>query len=170
MDKALFIADVHLGRLVRLLRMLGFDTLYKNDYTTAGLTSTALGQNRILLTRSSDFAKTLSFSVFIVKSKNANEQLVEVMQHFQLYNSVQPFTRCIACNGQLHTITKDKVLHRLEANTIAGFTEFWLCDSCGNVYWKGSHYERMLQRINQILPESDNDAGLNTDLLDEAIM
>ena len=31
-DKVCFVLDNHLGRLAMYLRMLGFDTLYRNDY------------------------------------------------------------------------------------------------------------------------------------------
>ncbi len=47
-----FIVDVHLGKLARYLRMLGFDTLYKNNYSTTEILKIAKAQKRIILTRS----------------------------------------------------------------------------------------------------------------------
>ena len=46
-----FVLDMHLGRLARYLRMLGFDTLYRNDYADAELARISSQEYRILLTR-----------------------------------------------------------------------------------------------------------------------
>jgi len=46
-----FVADAHLGRLARYLRLLGFDTLYGNDPGDAELARLSASEHRILLTR-----------------------------------------------------------------------------------------------------------------------
>ena len=46
-----FIADDHLGRLAAYLRMVGFDTLYRDDYEDEELARISSGERRTLLTR-----------------------------------------------------------------------------------------------------------------------
>lgn len=144
-----FIADVHLGKLAKALRLLGFDTLYNNNAIPQQLLATAGEQQRVLLSRYAPFTKALGSLSFTITSANPTEQLQEVVTHFQLKNAIQPFTRCLVCNGPLKTVSKAVINHLLEPNTRAAFNEFWQCKNCQRIYWKGSHYERMLQLVQQ---------------------
>ena len=137
------IADVHLGKLARLLRMLGFDTVYNNTYTISELTTIALVQKRVLLSRNTAIAKNKSISSFILLSEEPHEQLKQVMQNFPLKSIAAPFTRCLVCNGEVKMVKKEAIMRYLEQNTITYYNEFWQCTDCQQIYWKGSHYERM---------------------------
>lgn len=145
-----FVADVHLGKLARLLRMLGFDCLYSNTFTTAQLKQLATGTGRVLLSRNQTFTTGQSLRSFIVISEEPKKQLLHVLAAFGLFNSFQPFTKCITCNGELKGVSKDKVIPFLKENTITYYDVFWQCSNCGNVYWKGAHYKRMMQFITGI--------------------
>jgi uncharacterized protein with PIN domain len=146
-----FIADVHLGKLAKLLRMLGFDTLYNNSLTNSELTSIALQQNRILLSRNAAINNhKTKLQNFCISSENSETQLEEVLRHFNLENQIQPFTRCIVCNGLLQPVSKNDIASQLPEKTNQYFNEFWQCDSCNRIYWKGSHYERMNAIIERI--------------------
>ena len=142
MDKR-FIADVHLGKLARMLRMLGVDTAYKNTYTNAELVSIALNENRILLSRNIAFKKNDALLSFVVQGEEPTEQLKQVIKHFNLKKDFQPFTKCIVCNGDLYATLKENIIAALPSNTKEFYHEFWQCSDCSCVYWKGSHYERM---------------------------
>jgi uncharacterized protein with PIN domain len=50
----------------------------------------------------------------------------------------------------LESISKEAVLDQLEPLTKQYFDEFWICPACRQIYWKGSHYERMLEIIENI--------------------
>ena len=143
-----FVLDVHLGKLAKALRMLGFDTLYRNDYSDRTLAELALKENRIILTRDVDLLKikTITWGYWL-RSQHLPEQLAEVIRYFHLQNQFQPFSRCLECNGLIREVAKEKVLERLPPNTRQYFNEFYQCENCGNVYWKGSHFERMLQFV-----------------------
>jgi len=149
-----FILDNHLGRLATYLRMLGFDTLYRNDFQDQELARVTSQQGRILLTRD---RRLLMRSVVVrgywVREKAPRLQLVEVMRRFHLFAGVQPFRRCTQCNSLLTPVSKEAVLHRLEPLTRLYFHEFRRCPNCERVYWKGSHYERMQQFIDQVIAE-----------------
>ncbi|GAB3164275.1 Mut7-C RNAse domain-containing protein [Telluribacter humicola] len=146
-----FVLDVHLGRLVKLLRMLGLDTLYENDYTDAAIAQIAQEQERIILTRDIGLLKHRSVRWgYWLRSQQADEQLLEVIRYFDLKPYFKPFCRCLACNGLLREVPKETVLKKLPPKTRLHFEEFFQCQTCQRVYWKGSHYERMVAFVNKI--------------------
>lgn len=145
-----FIADVHLGKLARLLRMIGFDTLYKNSFVLSELLQISKAENRILLSKNSSLQKIHPDKNFVVPGEDPYNQLRAVINHFDLKNQFHPFSRCIACNGVLRSILKESIVHLLPENTIKYFNEFWQCSNCRRIYWKGSHYERMLKTIEAV--------------------
>jgi uncharacterized protein len=145
-----FIADVHLGRLARYLRLLGFDTVYRNNYTKQELARISEDEQRILLSRTTSLAKHGTQHYLLVTSEEPKQQLKQVVQSFKLKDHFLPFSRCIACNGLLEAVPKESILPLLEKNTSDYYHEFLQCNSCKRIYWKGSHYERMLNTIQDI--------------------
>jgi uncharacterized protein with PIN domain len=146
-----FIADVHLGKLARLLRLLGFDSTYRNDHSPNELLQLGQEENRMLLSRNSSFEKNMGVNSLTIKSEYPLQQLRQVIDHFNLRNQFHPFSRCIVCNGILEPVAKESILPLLEKNTAQYFNEFWRCNQCEKIYWKGSHYERMLKTITDII-------------------
>ena len=139
-----FVLDVHLGKLASHLRMLGFDTLYRNDYNDKTLIRISLVYSRILLSKDRALvADTDLTRAHLVRSKDPRDQLVEVLQRFDLFNTTHPFTRCIACNAILEPADKSRIIDLLPPSVAASYEEFRMCPECERVYWKGSHYERM---------------------------
>jgi uncharacterized protein len=145
-----FIADVHLGKLARLLRLLGFDTAYKNNLTKEELVTISSEEKRTLLSRDSSIAKVGLQQYLIVTTEDPLQQLKQVVKDLRLTNHFQPFSRCIACNGNLEMVPKESILPLLGKNTKEYYHEFWQCNNCKRIYWKGSHYERMLKTIERI--------------------
>jgi len=144
-----FILDNHLGRLAAYLRMLGFDTLYRNDYQDEELAHIAALEERFLLTR--DRRLLMRSKVTrggYVYQDQPLRQLHEVSRRFKLAHwMLQPFHRCLLCNGLLQPVQKEEVATRLEPLTRLYYDEFHRCTGCGQVYWKGSHYEHMLDLV-----------------------
>ena len=145
-----FCADVHLGKLARLLRMFGFDTSYKNDFSKEDLYEIALNENRVLLSKSDYFSRFTDINFYQVKSADPLQQLKDIIDHFELRNSFNPFIRCLYCNAILEKTEKEEVKNQLLPNTKNDFSEFWKCPSCKKIYWKGSHYERMMKIIHDL--------------------
>lgn len=147
-----FVLDIHLGKLANSLRMLGFDTLYRNDYADEQLAQISASQERILLTRDKGLLmRSLVTYGYYVRETNPERQVVEVLQRFNLFKLVQPFQRCIRCNGLLETVAKESILDQLPQNTQLSINEFHRCGECSQIYWKGAHYERMQQFIERML-------------------
>jgi uncharacterized protein with PIN domain len=146
-----FILDVHLGKLARLLRMLGFDCRYERDYADDRIAAIAAAEGRAVLTRDIPLLKrkVLDWGYWL-RSQHPETQLAEVLHYFRLAGKLQPFTRCLVCNGPLEGVDKRLVADALEPGTRACFEEFYHCTVCRRVYWKGSHYERMAALVARI--------------------
>lgn len=148
-----FIADVHLGKLARLLRLLGFDTLYKNDWQKEEMLTTAASGSRVLLSRNPAFQKAaITFQQIV--SERPETQLTEVVQRFHLSRWFMPLTRCLLCNGELAEVSKESVTDNIPAQTANWYTQFWQCAGCGQVFWKGAHYGRIRQIIEEAEKQS----------------
>lgn len=150
-----FVADVHLGRLARMLRMLGFDTAYDAAWTKPQLLKTAVAENRTLLSRNSTLSKNPFVQTLLITTENAPEQLAQVVGHFALQKSMRPFSRCIVCNYPIQPAAKEAVLHLLQPETIRRYESFWQCPNCSRVYWQGSHFDRMMRHIQQLEKGAD---------------
>jgi hypothetical protein len=101
-----FAADVHLGTLARYLRLLGFDTRYRNDLGDAGL-ARLTGERRILLTRDVGLLKRKAvLRGHWLRSRDPQKQLREIVAALHLRRSFRPFTRCLSCNAELEPVAR----------------------------------------------------------------
>ncbi len=156
-EPARFVLDVHLGRLAAYLRMGGFDTLYRNDYDDEELAQISSSESRILLTRDIGLLKRgMVIYGYFMRETNPRRQLEEVAHRFDLFQSVIPFKRCMKCNGLLAPVAKELILDQLPYGTSEFYDVFHRCQSCDQIYWKGAHYQRMQELMNQVL-KSDGD-------------
>ncbi len=149
--KVKFVADVHLGKLARRLRLLGFDTLYRNDYEDPELVEIVQTRERALLTR--DRRLLMHNAVqrgMLIRSDDGDQQVVEVLKRFDLFSSLNPFSRCLACNQEIEPVDKGEILDQLEPLTRRYYRKFKRCIACKRVYWQGSHYPHLLEFIQKI--------------------
>lgn len=146
-----FVADTHLGRLAVYLRLLGFDTLYRNDYRDQDLAELSLAQDRSLLTRDLGLLKRSAVKRgYFVRKTAPHQQLKEVVRHFELACAIVAFQRCLHCNSRLQPVLKQDIERRLPPRTIEFYDEFHICPGCGRIYWKGSHYKRMQRLVDSV--------------------
>lgn len=139
-----FVADCHLGGLARLLRMAGFDTLYRNDYADPELAALSLGERRVLLTRDRELLKLRSIvQGCYVHALKPLQQFREIVRRLDLAGAFRPFSRCLECNVALRPIEKAQVLGHLPPAVREHQERFFTCDACGRIYWQGSHWQRM---------------------------
>lgn len=146
-----FILDVHLGRLAEYLRLLGFDTLYRNDYDDPTLATISAQEDRILLTRDVGLLKRgIVVHGLYVRATDPPKQVVEILSRFDLFDAIAPFQRCVRCNGLLRFVPKEAIADQLQPVTRDLHETFRQCAQCGQIYWQGSHYDRMQQFIDQV--------------------
>jgi putative pyruvate formate lyase activating enzyme len=146
--EARFVVDGHLGRLASYLRVLGFDTWYRNHAPDHELAERAATDDRLLLTRDRGLLKrSIVRRGYCIRSDRPTQQLVEVVRRFELAAAARPFGRCLRCNGVLETIDPELVADRVPPRVRREQREFRRCPDCDGLYWKGSHYARMLRLV-----------------------
>lgn len=158
-----FTADAHLGALARLLRMAGFDTLYDNAIQDAAIAKQAHREGRVLLTRDRDLLKhrAVTYGCYLYSVK-PQEQLRELFTRLDLHQYMQPFSRCLKCNAPLRQVPKAQVLERLLPRVRERHERFWLCGSCDQLYWEGTHWQsmrRMLEALARPGPEEEKESS-----------
>jgi hypothetical protein len=150
-----FIADAHLGRLARWLRLLGFDSLFSPGWRDSDLVERALRERRVVLTR--DRALLMSASVThgcYVRPLRLADQLAYLVGRLDLCGSIRPFTRCMVCNGLVAPVVADEVWHLLPPGVRREQQQFWRCGGCGRPYWKGSHFRRLEWEVRRLCPRA----------------
>ena len=146
-----FIADVHLGRLARYLRMMGFDVLYKNNFDDKEIITLSLSERRAILTKDRGILKYNEVTHgYWIRSTKIKEQVIEVIKRFDLKNVIKEFSRCIECNSALESIPKSKIIAELPPKVSKSQESFSICPSCKKVYWKGTHHQKMLSFIQSV--------------------
>lgn len=149
-----FVLDVHLGRLARYLRLAGFDSLYDNAYADREIVELSTRDDRTVLTRDVGLLKHAALRRgHWLRATAPRAQFAEVVRRFDLRGRFTPFTRCMICNGRLEDLAADAARGRVPRRVAASFDRFRLCGVCRRVYWRGSHYERLLRLLEDVAEE-----------------
>jgi len=139
------------GYIARWLRIMGYDTVYLNNVEDNEAIRLA-SEGRILVTSDTELARlaeSRGVRVVIIKGLSEREALRMLVEKFNL-DFRKDSLRCTVCNGELKTIGLE------EAVSILGFSPrgvktFWKCESCGKVYWKGSHWRNISSQISKLV-------------------
>jgi len=148
-----FIADCHLGKLAKYLRLMGIDTLFFPHIEDSELIVMANREKRIILTRDRELSQRKKAPVLFLDPVDTRAQLKMLIQHYALKEHPAPFSRCIVCNTPLQTIEKEKILDRLPEKVKKYFDYFQYCPHCDRIYWQGDHYRHMMEFLEQIRKE-----------------
>lgn len=155
-----FVLDVHLGRLARYLRLAGFDTSYASDYDDATVVRIALTERRIILTRDVGILKQRAVThAYWVRNTAPRAQLHEVVTALDLAGRIRPFTRCMQGNGTLRDAARQEVVDRVPAAIAREHDRFRVGTDCGRVYWRGSHYDRLVRLLDEIFEGASSPRG-----------
>ena len=147
-----FIVDDMLGKLAVRLRMLGFDTSFYHDTADSFLLRKSKEEDRILLTRDSSLIKVRGANAFFIPSKKLKDQIRQVIEKYNL--KVSPsnmFSRCSVCNEPLKDLPKEEVKGKVPPVVFKLFKEFAYCPKCDKYYWKGTHYEKIIEELKDFI-------------------
>jgi len=145
-----FVVDGHLGRLAAYLRLLGFDTAWRNDASDHELAEASALDDRTLLTRDVGLLKHSRVARgYFVRETLPGRQLREVVQRFDLGLLARPFTRCLRCNDRLTPAVAAEA--DLPARVAERHRRFWRCPSCRRLYWEGTHHARMRTLVDEVV-------------------
>jgi uncharacterized protein len=150
-----FIADENVGKLARLLRLLGYNTLFFHGESNAQLVNIALADNRIILTRDTYIPQRKPVSggkirAILIKDDRPEIQIKQVIRDLGLKENDQPFTVCLECNQLLHHVTREEVSDRVPPYVWQTQMEYVECPRCRRIYWKGTHWDAMKHTLAKI--------------------
>jgi uncharacterized protein with PIN domain len=143
-----FVADAHLGALAQLLRLAGFDTRYDNNFPDDEIERLALDEERVVLTRDRELLKRRSVvHGCYVRALQADAQWREIAERLDLLPHVRAFRLCLMCNAPLRPAHSHDLVGRVPEGVRERHTRFVTCDVCRRVFWEGSHWKRMCERV-----------------------
>jgi uncharacterized protein with PIN domain len=147
-----FIADINLGRIVKYMRVLGFDIYYDSLLSNREIIEISKRENRIILTKSRKLLKfkDVTHGIFI-RPGTTTEQIRRIIDYLDIKDNIKPFSRCLRCNTLLKTVLKEKILDRIPPKTKELCDEYVQCQFCDKIYWKGTHFINMKKVVRQIL-------------------
>lgn len=146
-----FLVDHNVAKLAARLRMAGFDTLFNPEWHDEELARESGRQQRILLTRDLQLLKRKAVEYgHLVREERPTLQLAEILHFYGLAEQVHPFGRCLRCNGPLHEVSREEILHHLEPLTKKYYHSFRRCPGCQRVYWAGSHHAKMVRLLAEL--------------------
>jgi len=149
-----FIADCHLGKLAKYLRIMGIDTLFFPHIEDDDLIIIANDEDRIIITRDRDLSQRKNAPALFLEPTDTKAQLKTLIDYYELKEHPVPFRRCIVCNTQLQVIEKEKIIDRLPEKVKKYFDYFEYCPTCDRIYWQGDHYKHMMEFLEEVLKES----------------
>jgi hypothetical protein len=141
-----------LGKLAKWLKILGFDALYFSKIEDNDLLVLAQKEGRVLLSRDNGLiGKSRNIKTLFIESEDWNTQVEQVLNEFELWDDVSPYSRCIECNVELKDLPKKKARNLVTPFVFEQAESFALCPECGRVFWKGTHHRDMEFKIEEIL-------------------
>ncbi len=149
-----FLADTMLGRLATWLRLLGYDTAFRPELDDGGLARVARAEDRVLLTRDVELTRRRGLRSELIESDKVAEQLEQVVKRFGLH-AREAFSRCADCNMPLDEASKESVRRSVPPYVFQTQTRFRRCPQCERVYWRGTHWARMIAQMEDIGTEQD---------------
>jgi hypothetical protein len=153
-----FIIDQNAGKLVKWLRMLGYDTVFFEGGDDSELVNLARSESRIIITRDTGIMKRRLItsglvSAILLTSEIPRVQIREVLHILETKNCFAPFTRCMECNGLLEERKKEEVKERIPPYIYKTQNKYMECPCCRRIYWKGAHWQAMMDKLNGLIQE-----------------
>jgi uncharacterized protein with PIN domain len=154
-DELRFIIDHNVGKLVRWLRMLGFDSLFFNREDDSDMVKQALAEGRIILTRDTGIMKRRviiqrRLKAILIKSEEPEKQIRQLMAELDIRDRSRPFTLCLECNRPLVARIPTEVRDRVPPYVYKTQTKYVECPACHRVYWRGTHWAAMLHKLENL--------------------
>ena len=146
-----FLVDGMLGSLNRWLRICGYETEFPRDASDEELLRRGRERGLIVLTRDRNLfrgARRSGVDAFLVEGSSDEERLASVAREYGLV--LDPvMARCTICGGKLQSIQKDEVSGEVPPSSLEAYHEFWRCSGCGKVYWRGSHWRKIVEKVSE---------------------
>jgi uncharacterized protein len=150
-----FIVDHNVGKLVRRLRLMGYDSVFFTREDDGLMVKQALAEDRILLTRDTGVMKRRLITsgrvkAILLESEDPQQQMRQLISSLDLKSQVKPFTLCLEDNALLVAAAPADVKYRVPPYVFKTQTQYVECPACRRVYWRGTHWLAMLNNLEKM--------------------
>ncbi|MEM2974331.1 MAG: Mut7-C RNAse domain-containing protein [Candidatus Micrarchaeia archaeon] len=151
-----FLVDVMLQKLGRWLRIIGVPTEMPEHEDDNSILEQARRRGLTLLTRDrvlAERAEKLNIKIFALprQETDTESQLKLVIKKFKLKTKgFEKRTLCTKCSGKLEFIGRNIVKGKIPKDVLLRFRYFLRCKSCSQIYWEGSHWRKINERMKRI--------------------
>jgi len=151
-----FIVDHNVGKLAKWLRVMGYDTLFFNGSNDSRMVATALAERRVILTRDTQIMQRRvvtkgQLKAILIKSDRPGLQMHQVIETLNLDCQFRPFTICLECNQTLVVRSKEQVKDLVPPYVFRTQSQYMECPTCHRIYWRGTHWQAMTERLKQFM-------------------
>jgi len=152
-DDPTFFCDAMHGGLARWLRAAGYDTAWQYGIEDKDLVDRAKSEGRVILTSDAPLMKDKAIlqgeprALFVPRGLGPTEALAFVLRSLGL--AVRD-PRCMVCSGRLTRVPKESVVEEVLPKTYAAFQKFFRCTGCKKVFWEGTHWQSIEERLSRI--------------------
>lgn len=136
--------------------MMGYDALFFNGSDDAGMITTALAGDRVILTRDTGILQRRlvtsgRLKAILINSDRVDVQMKQVIDTLNLDIHYKPFTICLECNQPLAEISREQVKERVPPYVFKTQQQYMECPACQRIYWRGTHWRAMNSRLEKLL-------------------
>ena len=153
-DAPAFWCDAMFGGLARWLRAAGYDAAWVEGIDDAELVRRALAEGRILLTadtRLVEHGAIRSGRVRAILVPHARDKIEQLRFVLSALGLARREPRCMACGGGLVEVPKHEVMGEAPPLAYRNCDRFWRCGRCGKLLWRGTHWDKIARRLQQIV-------------------
>ena len=150
--KPRFVCDVHLAKVAKYLRLLGFDTIWRNDIEDDEIVGMAR-MGRIGLTCDRRLQARLPETIMLLRCERPTRQLLRIAAVYDLRPFAHPLSRTLCCNREPMACDKRRCFDEIPKESYRWLKGFWRCPKCKKIYWRGTHAKRMVKTVENILYE-----------------
>lgn len=146
-----FLCDEMLQRVGRWLRAAGYDTAIEAQGSSdRRLLERAFEEGRCLLTRDRKLLEHRGAreTVVLLTGEDVEGCARELSERLGVDWQLNPFTRCLRCNTPLVSASAAQ-MHGIPPRARARVDHALYCPQCRQLYWEGSHVQRMRERLRQ---------------------
>ncbi len=151
-----FIVDNNVGKLVKWLRIMGYDTRFFNGSNDSHMIATALAEGRVILTRDTQIVKRRvvtsgQLRAVLIQSDEPELQMQQVIDTLNLDCQFRPFAICLECNQPLLERSRQQVKDLVLPYVFQTQSQYMECPACHRIYWRGTHWQAMTKKLEQYM-------------------
>ncbi len=155
-DKLAFIVDQNVGKLAKLLRLMGYNALFFNGIDDSHLIATALAEGRVILTKDTQIMKrgiitSGRLKAILINDDEPEQQMRQVIDSLNLDCQSRPFTICLECNQPLLERSKQQVKDLVPPYVFQTQNQYMECPACHRIYWRGTHWQAMTNKLEKLV-------------------